>query len=128
MNMEQTECSETLAFKLPTSVNHPEESIRHSEHGESLKSRIIHLNGGGFQDTFEYSKNSGSRKANSSPPSLSFFVVEITTPHLVSYSSITTSTPKPPIQSMKATVLPYSGKGYIIKNFTPQLYFIPTRL
>jgi hypothetical protein len=41
MNMEQTECSETLAFKLQTPVNHPEESIQHSEHGESLKSRKI---------------------------------------------------------------------------------------
>jgi hypothetical protein len=36
-----TECSETLAFKLQTPVNHPEESIQH-EHGESLKSRKVH--------------------------------------------------------------------------------------
>jgi hypothetical protein len=35
-----TECSETLAFKLQTPVNHPEESSQHSEHGKSLKSRI----------------------------------------------------------------------------------------
>jgi hypothetical protein len=44
MKMEQTECSEKLAFKLQTPVNHPEESIQHSEHGESLKSRmyIVH--------------------------------------------------------------------------------------
>jgi hypothetical protein len=41
--MEQTVCSEMLAFKLQMLVNHPEESIRHSEHGESLKSRIIHF-------------------------------------------------------------------------------------
>jgi hypothetical protein len=27
MKMEQTECSETLTFKLQTPVNHPEESI-----------------------------------------------------------------------------------------------------
>jgi hypothetical protein len=33
-----TECSETLAFKLQTPVNHPEESIQHSKHSESLKS------------------------------------------------------------------------------------------
>jgi hypothetical protein len=39
MKMEQAECSETLAFKLQALVNHPEESIQHSEHGESLKSR-----------------------------------------------------------------------------------------
>jgi hypothetical protein len=43
MKMEQTECSETLAFKLQTPGNHPEESIRHSEHGESLKSRMFLL-------------------------------------------------------------------------------------
>jgi hypothetical protein len=41
MKMEQTECSETLAFKLQTPVNHSEESIRHSEYGESLKSRLL---------------------------------------------------------------------------------------
>jgi hypothetical protein len=28
MKMEQTECSETLAFKLQTPVTHPEESVR----------------------------------------------------------------------------------------------------
>jgi hypothetical protein len=38
MKMEQTEYSETLAYKIRTPVNHPEESIQHSEHGESLKS------------------------------------------------------------------------------------------
>jgi hypothetical protein len=38
---EQTVCSETLAFKPQTPVNKPVESIRHSEHGESLKSRKI---------------------------------------------------------------------------------------
>jgi hypothetical protein len=36
MKMEQTEHSETLAFKLQTLVNHPEESILHSEHGVSF--------------------------------------------------------------------------------------------
>jgi hypothetical protein len=34
-----TECLETLALKLQTPVNHPEESIQHSEQSESLKSR-----------------------------------------------------------------------------------------
>jgi hypothetical protein len=33
--------------------------------------------------------------------------------NLVSYSSVTTSTPKLPIESINAPVLPYSGKGYI---------------
>jgi hypothetical protein len=41
MKMEQTECSETLAYTLQTPVNHPEENIQHSEHGKSLKSRKI---------------------------------------------------------------------------------------
>jgi hypothetical protein len=38
MKIEQTQCSETLAFKLQTPGNHPEESTQHSEQGESLKS------------------------------------------------------------------------------------------
>jgi hypothetical protein len=40
MKMEQTECSETSAYKIQTPGNYPEESIQHSEHDESLKSRI----------------------------------------------------------------------------------------
>jgi hypothetical protein len=43
MKMEQTECSETSAYKIQTSENYPEESTQHPENGESLKSRI-HLN------------------------------------------------------------------------------------
>jgi len=38
--MEQTECSESKAYKIQTAGNCPEESIQHLEHGESLKSRI----------------------------------------------------------------------------------------
>jgi hypothetical protein len=45
MKMEQTVSSETLAFKLHTTGNNPEESIRHSKHGESLKSRIVRKTG-----------------------------------------------------------------------------------
>jgi len=37
MKMEQTECSETSAYKIQTPGNYPKESIRHTEHGESLK-------------------------------------------------------------------------------------------
>jgi hypothetical protein len=37
MKMEQTGCSETLALKLQTPVNIPEESKRHSEQGESFQ-------------------------------------------------------------------------------------------
>jgi hypothetical protein len=40
MKMEQTECPETSAYKIQTPGNYPEESIQHSEQGESLKSRI----------------------------------------------------------------------------------------
>jgi len=36
-----TACSKTLAYKIQTPGNYPEESIQHSEHGESLKSRIV---------------------------------------------------------------------------------------
>jgi hypothetical protein len=39
MKMEQTECSETSAYKIQTPGNYPEESIQHSEDGESLKWR-----------------------------------------------------------------------------------------
>jgi hypothetical protein len=40
MKMEQIECSETSAYKIQTPGNHPEENIQHTEHGESLKSKI----------------------------------------------------------------------------------------
>jgi hypothetical protein len=42
MKMEQTEFSEMLAHKIQTPGNYPEESIQRSEHGESLKSKIIY--------------------------------------------------------------------------------------
>jgi hypothetical protein len=38
--MEQIECSKTSAYKIQTPGNHPEENIQHTEHGESLKSKI----------------------------------------------------------------------------------------
>jgi hypothetical protein len=41
MEMEQTERSETSAYKIQTLGNYPKEIIQHSEHGESLKLRII---------------------------------------------------------------------------------------
>ena len=40
MKVEETECAETSAYKIQTPRNYPEEKIQHSEHGESLKSRI----------------------------------------------------------------------------------------
>jgi len=42
MKMEQMECSKMSAYKIQTSGYYPEESIQHSEHDESLKSRIVH--------------------------------------------------------------------------------------
>jgi hypothetical protein len=44
MKTEQTECSETSAYKIQTQENWPEESIQHLEQGESLKSRILIVN------------------------------------------------------------------------------------
>jgi hypothetical protein len=41
MLVEQTERSETLAYKIRKPGNYPEERIQHSEHDESLKSRNI---------------------------------------------------------------------------------------
>jgi len=38
--MKMEHCSETSEHKIQTPGNHPEESIQHSEHGDSLKSRI----------------------------------------------------------------------------------------
>jgi hypothetical protein len=43
IKMEKIDYSETLAFKIKTPVNHPEDSIKHLEYGESLKSRIIYI-------------------------------------------------------------------------------------
>ena len=44
MKMEQTECSETSAYKIQTpGGDYPEESIQHTEHDESLKSRILDI-------------------------------------------------------------------------------------
>ena len=36
-----TECSETSAHKIQTPGNYPAETIQHSEHDESLKSRMM---------------------------------------------------------------------------------------
>jgi hypothetical protein len=44
MKMEQIECSETSAYKIQMPGNYPVENIQHTEHGESLKSRISNLN------------------------------------------------------------------------------------
>jgi len=41
MKIEQTECSETSAYKFQPPGNHPKESIQHSVHDERLKSRLI---------------------------------------------------------------------------------------
>jgi len=41
LKMEQTECSETSAYKIQTPGNYPEESIQHSEHGSVLYQEFI---------------------------------------------------------------------------------------
>ena len=41
LKMEQIECSKTSAYINQTPGNHPKENKQHSEHGESLKLRII---------------------------------------------------------------------------------------
>jgi hypothetical protein len=41
LKIEMTERFETSANKIHTLENQPKESIQHSEHGESLKSRIV---------------------------------------------------------------------------------------
>jgi len=38
-----TECSETSVYKIQTPGNYPKESIQHTEHGKSLKSKIYTL-------------------------------------------------------------------------------------
>jgi hypothetical protein len=43
MDMEETECSGTSAYKIQTPGNYPEERIQYSEHGLSLKSRMLLL-------------------------------------------------------------------------------------
>jgi len=41
MKMEHTKCSKTSAYEIQTLGNYPEENIQHTEHSESLKSRIV---------------------------------------------------------------------------------------
>jgi len=41
MEMENTEWPETSEYKIQMSGNYPEESVQHSEQGESLKSRNL---------------------------------------------------------------------------------------
>jgi hypothetical protein len=94
-------------------VNYPEESIQQSEHGESLKSRILHLCVEETARHIRLFEKLRFKKPDSSVPLLSSFIAEITTPYPISYSSITTSTPELPTESISAPVLPYSGKGYI---------------
>jgi len=44
MKMEQTECSETSAYKIQTPGYYPEKNIHHTEYGESFKSRkLLHV-------------------------------------------------------------------------------------
>jgi len=57
MQMEQTECSETSAYKTQMLGNYPEESIQLSEDGKSLISRICMTLFANGQHIFTYKKN-----------------------------------------------------------------------
>ena len=57
MKIEQTERSETSAYKIQTSGNYPEESIQHSQHGESLKLRIFLFAEVCFDVVSKYTRN-----------------------------------------------------------------------
>ena len=50
MKTEQIECSETSAYIIQTPGKYPKENVIHSEHGESLKSRINNRNIAYFSD------------------------------------------------------------------------------
>jgi len=50
MKMGQTQCSETLAYKIQMPGSYPLESTQHSEQGESLKSRISKLQSGHYRN------------------------------------------------------------------------------
>jgi hypothetical protein len=52
MKMEHTQYSETLAFKIQTQGNHPEESARQSEQEGSLKSSICFMISAGTRWVF----------------------------------------------------------------------------
>jgi hypothetical protein len=69
MKMEQIACSETLAFKLQTPLNHLQESIQHSEQGECLKSRVNQL----FVD-FRIVRDSNKREVYSRTFSLAWYL------------------------------------------------------
>jgi hypothetical protein len=73
------------------------------------------------QEIFDYSKNSETRRPNYSPPLLSSFAAEITTPYPASYNSIITSTPKLPTESTNVPALLYSVREYTTTegNWTP---------
>jgi hypothetical protein len=59
--MEQTECSATSAYKIQTPGNYPEENIQHTEHGKSLKSKVLSLTPSILADI--YTNNSGKSPA-----------------------------------------------------------------
>jgi len=61
------QCTETSAYKIQKPGNYPEESIQHSEHGESLKSRILHLYGEETARHIRLFKKLRFRRRNSVP-------------------------------------------------------------
>jgi RNase P/RNase MRP subunit POP5 len=68
MKREQTECSKKFAVKLQMLVNHPEESIQHSAHNESLKSRTMYV-------TFEIITYTSLRTSDNMAVNVTFVIV-----------------------------------------------------
>ena len=88
MKIEQSECSKTLAYKIQTMGNYPEESTQHSEHGESLISRMCNL-AACLKYQFNFPKvNSKILHTNSSQISLHYsdIIFQIPPPPLVKHS------------------------------------------
>jgi hypothetical protein len=76
--MEQTECSETSAYKIQTPGNYPEENIQHTEHGESLKSRKCGMLDNGKTSNSEYNTVVTRRKKKKmiGPSSVGLFLLD----------------------------------------------------
>jgi hypothetical protein len=82
MKMEQTEFSKTSAYKIQMVGNYPEENIQHTEHGESLKSRIILM----FMDPCIVDDSVET-------PTRCSFVIEFIIPKLLKAQHVSSGTP-----------------------------------
>jgi hypothetical protein len=76
--MEQTEYSETSAYQIQTTGNYPEESIQHSEHGESLKSSSLGAISRHFTRTCNIGLQSRSFRFNPLKPNVHIYYYRFT--------------------------------------------------